>query len=184
MPRSKSGHKSRSVMKSNKKKSRKSIKRSYKPKPTRTPSKLQIKNEQKDLELSKKIFYNMILEKSQNRGPTKEDTKRLLILRNKEIKKGNYPKAALYDAMASAYYFSFNPVAPPSIDLGRLGEPRTGIHAPADPNTMVKYGTLPSIKQPKTLSRKEKRRATRKGYIRGGKRSQKIRRKTHKYRKY
>ena len=70
---------------------------------------------------------------------------KLLTLGKKAYKKGDYKKAMLYNTMASAYFLSFNPSAPVSIERGRLGEPRTGLHAVADPDTMVKYGTMPPI---------------------------------------
>ena len=105
----------------------------------------------------------MLIEKSRTKAPTFNNAMNLLTLGNKAYKRGDYGKAMLYNTMATAYFASFNPSAPVSIERGRLGEPRSGIHAVADPDTMVKYGTLPPINELSKLTRKEKRRTSRKG---------------------
>ena len=156
------GHKSRTVLKNNRK-TRRSRKHQNTLKSKRKPNKQHLKNLRKDALLSKKLFNNMIIEHSRTKGPTYNNAMKLLTLGKKAYKKGDYKKAMLYNTMASAYFLSFNPSAPPVIERGRLGEPRTGLHAVVDPDTMVKYGTMPPIVELSKLSRSERRRTARKG---------------------
>lgn len=156
------GYKSRTRIKKNNN-TRRSRKHIAKMKTKLKPNKQHLKDTKKDIELSKKLFQNMIIEQSRTKGPTYDNAMKLLTLGNTALKKGDYGKAILYNTMASAYFLSFNPSAPPVIERGRLGEPRTGLHAVVDPDTMVKYGTMPPIVKLRTLNRREKRRTARKG---------------------
>jgi len=171
MPQQKPGHRTRNVH-THKQRSKKH--RTYRHKSKMKPSKQQIKNQERDLLLSKKLLKNFVIESSRTKGPAFSNAKKLLELRNKSIRKGEFGKAVLYDTMATAYFFTYNPMAPTAVERGRLGEARTGIHGPSDPDTMVKWGTLPPVKETERLTRTERRRVnrrTRKGEGRSKKRT-------------
>ena len=181
MPRPKPGHRTRNVHTHRQKRKNR---RTYNLQPKIKPSNQILKNQEKDLLLSKKLLNNFVIENSRTRGPSYNNAKKLLELRNKSIRKGEYGKAILYDTMATAYFFTYNPMAPPAVEHGRLGEPRTGIHGSSDPDTMVKWGTLPPIKEMERLTRSQRRRVvrrTRKGTGRERKRTTRRRRKRRRY---